>query len=70
MNNYLPNISQQYIPENRFIFISDENGNSSKIIESIKDKNYIFYRNRQPNRKTDVKQMEVIISYLQNKNIQ
>jgi len=67
MNNYLPNINQQYISENRFIFISDENGNASKIIESIKDKNYIFYRNRQPNRKTDIKQMEVIIAYLQNK---
>lgn len=65
MRDHLQNIEQHYIPENRFIFISDENGESSKILDIIKDKSYIFYRNRQPNRKTDIKQMEIIIEYLQ-----
>lgn len=65
MRDHLQNIEQHYIPENRFIFISDENGESSKILDIIKDKSYIFYRNRQPNRKTDIKQMKIIIEYLQ-----
>ena len=64
MRDHLPNISQHYIPENRFIFIPDEKGDRSKIIGVIKDKSYIFYRNRQDDRKTDVKQMEIIIEYL------
>ncbi len=68
MRDHLPNINQHYIPENRFIFITDEKGDRSKIIDIVKDKSYIFYRNRQDDRKTDVKQMEIIIDYLQNKN--
>lgn len=64
MRDHLQNIEQHYIPENRFIFISDENGERSKILDIIKDNSYIFYRNRQPNRKTDIKQMEIIIEYL------
>lgn len=64
MRDYLQNIKQHYIPENRFIFISDENGERSKILDIIKDNSYIFYRNRQSNRKTDIKQMEIIIEYL------
>jgi hypothetical protein len=65
MRDHLPNINQHYIPENRFLFIPDVNGDSSKIIDVIRDKSYIFYRNRQPDRKTDVTQMEIIIDYLQ-----
>jgi hypothetical protein len=64
MRDYLPNIRQHYIPENRFIFIPDEKGDHSKITNIIKNKSYIFYRNRQPDRKIDVKQMETIIEYL------
>jgi len=66
MRDHLQHVEQHYIPENRFIFISDENGDRSKILDIIKEKSYIFYRNRQPNRNTDVKQMEIIIDYLQN----
>jgi hypothetical protein len=64
MRDHLPNIIQHYIPENRFIFIPDEKGDRSKILDIITNKSYIFYRNRQPDRKTDVKQMETIIDYL------
>lgn len=64
IRDHLPNITQHYIPENRFIFIPDEKGDTSKIIDIIKNKSYIFYRNRQDDRKTDVKQMEIIIEYL------
>jgi hypothetical protein len=64
MRDHLPNIRQHYISENRFIFIPDVNGDSSKIVDSIKGKSYIFYRNRQDDRKTDVKQMKIIIDYL------
>ena len=64
MRDHLYYVQQHYIPENRFIFIPDENGDRSKIIDVIRDKSYIFYRNRQPDRKTDVKQMEIIIEYL------
>ena len=65
IRDHLPNITQQYI-ESRFVFIPDENGERSKILDVITDKSYIFYRNRNPERKTDVKQMEIIIDYLQN----
>jgi len=68
MRDHLPNVEQHYIPENRFLFIPDENGDRSTIVDIIKNKSYIFYRNRQDERKTDVKQMEIIIEYLQNKN--
>lgn len=64
MRDHLPNITQHYIPENRFIFIPDEYGDRSKVMDIIRDKSYIFYRNRQPDRKIDVKQMEIIIDYL------
>jgi len=57
-------ITPKYVPISRFISIPNENGNASKIIDLIKDKNYIFYRNRQPDRKTDVAQMKVILDYL------
>lgn len=65
MRDHLQNIKQHYIPENRFKFIPNENGNRSKITDSIKNKSYIFYRNRQDDRKIDVAQMEIIIDYLQ-----
>lgn len=64
MRDHLSYVQQHYIPENKFIFIPDFNGNRSKIIDAIKNKSYIFYRNRQPNRKIDVKQMKTIIDYL------
>jgi hypothetical protein len=64
MRDYLQNVKQHYIPENRFIFIPDVNGVRSKIVDTIIDKSYIFYRNRQPDRITDVKQMEIIVDYL------
>ena len=67
MRDHLQPVEQHYIPENRFIFIPDENGDRSKILDIIKNKSYIFYRNRQDERKTDVKQMEIIIDYLQKK---
>jgi hypothetical protein len=69
MRDHLQSIEQHYIPENRFIFIPDENGDRSKILDIIKNKSYIFYRNRQDERKTDVKQMEIIIDYLQKNSI-
>ena len=54
----------KYVPVSRFISIPNENGDAAKIVELIKDKKYIFYRNRQPDRKTDVAQMKVIIDHL------
>ena len=64
MRDHLQYLQQHYIPENRFIFIPDENGDKSKIVDIIKHKEYVFYRNRQDDRKIDTKQMEIIIDYL------
>jgi len=58
-------VEPKYVPESRFISLPDENGDATKIIDLIKDKDYIFYRNRQPDRATDVAQMKIIIEYLQ-----
>jgi hypothetical protein len=69
IRDHLSNIEQHYIPENRFIFIPDLNGDRTKIIDLIKDQSYIFYRNRQPDRKIDVKQMNIIIDYLYDKDM-
>ena len=60
MRDHLPDIEQHYITDNRFIFIPDLNGDRTKLIDLIKNKSYIFYRNRQPDRKTDIKQMNII----------
>lgn len=66
MNKYMNHIEQKYIPEERFIFIPDEKGDNKKIVDLINKKNFIFYRNRQPDRNIDVKQMKIIIDYLKN----
>jgi hypothetical protein len=66
MRDHLQSVKQHYIPVNRFVFIPNENGDRSKITDIIKNKSYIFYRNRQDDRKIDVAQMEIIIDYLQN----
>jgi len=64
MRDHLQDVSQHYIPEDRFIFIPDVNGDDSKVLDVIKNRRYIFYRNRQPDRKTDVAQMDTIIRSL------
>jgi hypothetical protein len=66
MRDHLSYIEQHYMPENRFIYVPDEKGNRSKILDVIRGKSYIFYRNRQDDRQTDVTQMQIIIDYLQN----
>jgi len=58
------NIEKKYIPKEYFIFVPDEHGDMEKIKNVIKDKSYIFYRNRNSDRKTDVAQMKTIIDYL------
>ena len=64
----LNHIKQNYIDENKYFFVPNVNDNSTKLIELIKNKNYIFYRNRQGDRKVDLFQMRIIIDYLQNPN--
>jgi hypothetical protein len=61
-------IKKNYIHEDHYIFIPNLNGNSTELITLIKNKNYIFYRNRQDDRKIDLSQMRIIIDYLQNPN--
>lgn len=52
--------------DKQFLFVPDLNGNESKLIEFLKSKpNIIAYRNRNNDRKIDVKQMEIIINYVQ-----
>jgi len=64
----LNHIKQNYISESQYFFVPNLNSNSAEIIELIKNKNYIFYRNRQHDRKIDLSQMRIIIDYLQNPN--
>ena len=52
------------IKEGSFLMVSEENGDTEKIIKMISEKPYIFYRNRNSDRKTDVKQMRIITGYL------
>ncbi len=52
--------------DNQFLFVPDFNGDKNKLIEFIKSKpNIIAYRNRNNNREIDVKQMDIIINYLE-----
>ena len=52
------------VKEGSFLIVSDVNGDAEKIIKMISEKTYIFYRNRNNDRKTDVKQMRIVIDYL------
>ena len=52
------------IKEGSFLMVSEANGDTEKIIKMISEKPYIFYRNRNSDRKTDVKQMQIIVDYL------
>jgi hypothetical protein len=49
------------VKEGSFFIVSEGEEN---IIKNISEKSYIFYRNRNPDRKTDVKQMRIIIDHL------
>jgi hypothetical protein len=51
----------KYIPDKYFIFVQ-EYDDQSKLINDIQNKEYIFYRNRQNNRKMDILQMKTIIN--------
>lgn len=57
-------VKKKYIPDTYFLFIPDVKGDAGKILEIIGDKRFIFYRNRQPDRKTDISQMKLIVNYL------
>jgi len=50
-----------------FYSVPDVNGDPDKLLALIKDKPYIYYRNRQSSRKIDIEQMKIIADYLQNK---
>jgi hypothetical protein len=52
------------VKDGSFLILSDTNGDAEKIIKMISEKPYIFYRNRNNDRKTDVKQMRIIVNYL------
>jgi hypothetical protein len=52
------------VKEGSFLVVSDANGDADKIIKMISDKPYIFYRNRNNDRKTDVTQMRIVIDHL------
>lgn len=64
MRDELPETPQHYTPPDKFLFVPDEGGNASRLKPLIEGKDIIFYRNRQEDRKTDVRQMQVIIDYL------
>ena len=49
------------VKEGSFLMVYEGEEN---IIKNISNKSYIFYRNRNPDRKTDVKQMRIIVDYL------
>lgn len=52
------------VKEGSFLIVSDVNGDADKIVKMISEKPYIFYRNRNNDRKTDVKQMRIVIDHL------
>ena len=52
------------VKEGSFLIVSDVNGDADKIVKMISEKPYIFYRNRNNDRKTDVKQMRIVINHL------
>ena len=64
MRNELSDTPQHYTPPDKFLFVPDENGNAARLKPLIEGKGIIFYRNRQDDRKKDVRQMQVIIDYL------
>ena len=52
------------VKEGSFLIVSDVNGYADKIVKMISETPYIFYRNRNNDRKTDVKQMRIVIDHL------
>ena len=56
----LINENKKFIPKDFFMMVSNYN-NQNDLINEIKNKNYIFYRNRQNDRKKDLIQIKTII---------
>jgi len=52
------------VKDGAFLIVHDVNGDAEKIVKMISEKQYIFYRNRNNDRKTDVKQMRIVIDHL------
>jgi hypothetical protein len=52
------------IKKGSFLIVYAANGDTEKILKMISENPYIFYRNRNSDRKTDVKQMQIIVDYL------
>jgi hypothetical protein len=57
------NKNKKFIPNEFFIMVKNFN-DQNDLINEIKNKNYIFYRNRQSDRKKDLIQMRTIIDYI------
>ena len=66
IDKHLKYINKKYFPSESFFYSPNENGDKLRLINLIKDKNYIFYRNRQIDRNMDVIQMKIIIYYINN----
>lgn len=61
ISNNINNIIIKYVPNEHLVMVHDY-VDQSKLIDDIKNKQYIFYRNRQDDRKKDVLQMKTIIN--------
>jgi len=64
IDEHLNYIEKSFFPIENYIFFPNENGDPGKIKDLIKDKNYIFYRNKQNDRKIDNIQMKLIIDFI------
>jgi hypothetical protein len=63
----LKQIKPQFTDINLFFSVPDVNGDANKLLPLIKNKPYVFYRNRQSSRQIDIAQMKIISDYLQTK---
>lgn len=63
----IPDIKKTFTDIRFFFSVPDVQGDPDKLLALIKDKPYIYYRNRQSSRKIDISQMKIIADYLQTK---
>lgn len=64
VKEHLPDVRvTNFLPE-KFLFVSDTKGNRDELKKLVKKDDYIYYRNRTEDRKTDVSQMRDIVDIL------
>lgn len=64
VKEYLPDVKTVDFVPDKYLFVSDTKGDNESLKQIVKEKDYIFYRNRVEDRKTDVKQMQEIVNVI------